>query len=60
MVVGIGFGTLLIGAAAERFVAPDVLAESADMEASDATLLRELQELSARLHNIERALERRG
>jgi hypothetical protein len=60
MVVGIGFGTLLIGAAAERFVAPDVRAETAEIEASEEALLREVKALSARLHSIEDALERRG
>lgn len=56
MVVGIGFGSLLIGAAAERFVARDVKTETADLEMSEEALLREVRDLSARLARIEAAL----
>ena len=59
MVVGIGFGTLLIGAAAERFIAPKVREEAIELEVSEETLLREVRDLSTRLRRIELALERR-
>ena len=59
MVVGIGFGTLLIGAAAERFVVRDVESETQELEATDQDLLREVLELSARLARIEAVLQRR-
>jgi len=47
MVVGIGFGSLLIGTVAERFVAPGVRSEAdeveREVEATEADLLRELR-----------------
>ena len=68
MVVGIGFGTLVIGAISERFVAPSVEreVEEAQQEAVeevqdlDAEVLRELRAMSARLQQLETALHRRG
>jgi voltage-gated potassium channel len=64
MVVGIGFGSILIGAVAERFVAQDVRATAAEVErgvdAGDDELLRELRDVSARPARIEAAVERRS
>jgi voltage-gated potassium channel len=63
MVVGIGFGSLLIGTVAERFVAPGVREEAEEVEreveATEADLLRELRDLGARLQRVEAALARR-
>jgi voltage-gated potassium channel len=60
MVVGIGLGSILIGAVAERFVQRDVQTETAEVErqlaATDDDLLSELRDLSARLARIEAAL----
>lgn len=53
MVVGIGFGTLLIGAVAQRFVAPPV--EAAE-RAAEAEVLAEIRTLAARLDRIEAAV----
>lgn len=53
MVVGIGFGSLIIGAVAERFVAREVEPEVREMEATEADVLRELRDLSERLARIE-------
>ena len=60
MVVGIGFGTRVIGAISERFVAPSVEreVEEAQQEAVeevqdlDAEVLRELRAMSARLQQL--------
>jgi len=68
MVVGIGFGTLVIGAISERFVTPQVEreVEEAEQEAVEelqgveAEVLRELRAMSARLQQLERALQGRG
>ena len=63
---GIGFGSILIGAVAERFVQRDVDREAAEVERqfgeTDDELLSELRDLSARLARIEAAVqhERRG
>jgi voltage-gated potassium channel len=62
MVVGIGFGSILIGAVAERFVQRDVRHEAAAVErqlsATDDELLSALRDLSARLAHIEAAVQR--
>jgi voltage-gated potassium channel len=63
MVVGIGFGSLLVGTVAERFVSPGVRAEGEEIEreveATEADLLRELRDLGERLRRVEAAVERR-
>jgi voltage-gated potassium channel len=53
MLVGIGFATLVIGAAAERFVHPHHHEE----ELVEGDILSEVREISARLQRLERALE---
>jgi voltage-gated potassium channel len=68
MVVGIGFGTLVIGAISERFITPQVEreVEEAEQEAVEelqgveAEVLRELRAMSARLQQLEMALQQRG
>lgn len=57
MVIGIGFMSMLIGAAAERFVSQEV-AEAEETLAtevadSEADVLREIQEISERLRHLE-------
>ena len=63
MVVGIGFGSLLIGTVAERFVTPGVRVEAEaverEVETTEADLLQELRELGERLRRVESAVERR-
>jgi voltage-gated potassium channel len=60
MVVGIGFGSLLVGLVAERFVYRDVQQETAeverDVDATQQELLGELRALSARVQRIEAAI----
>lgn len=66
MIVGIGFFSLLIGAAAERFVSPDVqeqLAEAEEsvveeIESTEAEVRAELREIVRRLGELERRLDR--
>jgi len=62
MVIGIGFLSLLIGAAAERFVSRDVAeAEEkleSEVEASEAGVLREIEEISERLRRLEAGVRR--
>jgi voltage-gated potassium channel len=63
MLVGIGFLTMLIGAAAERFVATDVAAvtEIEDQVASTETdILREVREISERLRSVEASVHELG
>jgi voltage-gated potassium channel len=63
MLVGIGFLSLLIGAAAERFVAQDVsaLVESEDeLAAANVDIFRELQEIRRRLDRVELAARKPG
>jgi len=59
MLVGIGFGSVLIGAVAERFVARDVAEEAEEVGATEEALLAEMRNLSARLARIEAAVARR-
>ncbi len=63
MVVGIGFGSILIGAVAESFIRPDVRCGTAAVErrttSAEDELLTELRDLSARLGRIETALDAR-
>jgi voltage-gated potassium channel len=54
MLVGIGFASLVIGAAAERFVHREIQAE----EPTEEDVLAEVRAISARLHRLERVLER--
>lgn len=56
MLVGIGFATLVIGAAAQRFVNPPVQKPEV---LTDADLLTQVSEISARLKRIEDALQHR-
>jgi voltage-gated potassium channel len=62
MVIGIGFLSMLIGAAAERFVSRDVAqAEEkleSEVEASEADVLREIEEISERLRRLEAGVRR--
>jgi voltage-gated potassium channel len=66
MLIGIGFVALLTGAVAQRFVAADIHAEAVQAEVEVATeigdvraaLLRELQSMSDRLNQLQRAVER--
>jgi voltage-gated potassium channel len=59
MVVGIGFLTMLIGAAAERFVVQEVAEEEEPVEDADALARRELREITGRLEELERRLAAR-
>jgi voltage-gated potassium channel len=59
MAVGIGFGSILIGAAAERFVQQDVAAAADESEDVEEQMLRELRALSARMGSLEAAMARR-
>jgi voltage-gated potassium channel len=56
MSVGIGFGSILIGAAAERFVKRDVDASAEESGVVEDQLLLEVRELSARIARLETAL----
>lgn len=62
MVIGIGFLSMLIGAAAERFVSRDVAeAEKkleSEVEATEADVLREIDEISERLRRLEAGVRR--
>jgi voltage-gated potassium channel len=62
MIVGIGFLSMLIGAAAERFVSPDIAeAEekvATEVEDSEADVLREIEEISERLRRVEAGVRR--
>jgi voltage-gated potassium channel len=62
MVVGIGFGSVLIGAVAERFVSPSVERDAEkgerEGESTDAELLREVRALGNRLGAVEALLKR--
>jgi hypothetical protein len=55
MVIGIGTGALIIGAIAERFIAPSV----AHVEVEEEDLVAQVREISARLQSLERALAHR-
>jgi voltage-gated potassium channel len=60
MLVGIGFLTLLIGAAAERFVAPSVEEDiERELGEADEQLLRELRAVRGRLDALEAVLRSR-
>ena len=54
MLVGIGFATLVIGAAAERFVHP----HHHEIASTEEDALTEIREISARLQRLERTLAR--
>ena len=60
MFVGIGFGSILIGAVAERFVQRDVAAGIDEVEATEDEVLREVRDLSARLQRLETMLNARA
>jgi voltage-gated potassium channel len=67
MAIGIGFGTLVIGAVAERFITPEIEREvekaeretAAEVEEAEDELLRELHGISERLRVIESGLRAR-
>jgi voltage-gated potassium channel len=59
MLVGIGFLSLLIGAIAERFVAADVAEAEAELEVTQADVLRELSEIAHRLQRLEASVRLR-
>ena len=59
MIVGIGFFSLLIGAVAQRFLAPAVEQVEDEVALEEADLLREVRQISARLQQAERSLARR-
>ena len=59
MIVGIGFLTLLIGAAAERFVSMEVgpIAEAEEtLATTEAEMLREVGEIRDRLGRLEASI----
>jgi voltage-gated potassium channel len=65
MVVGIGFGTIVIGAVAHRFIATQIEVEveriehvEQSAEAVEAELLRELREVADRLGALEKLVQR--
>lgn len=64
MLVGIGFIAILTAALAQRFVAAGAQEETAEvteeLEETEDTLLRELREITQRLHELEAAIARRG
>ena len=64
MLVGIGFVALLTGAVAEAFILPKAQSvartETDAVEATEEHLLVQLREISARIAEIERTLERRA
>ncbi len=62
MVVGIGFGSVLIGAVAERFVSPAVGRKTVEreVETTDAELLRDVRALGDRLRAVEGLLQVRS
>lgn len=55
MLVGIGFATLVIGAVADRFMRPPVR----ELEATEEDLLQQVRDISARLQQLERAIQDR-
>jgi voltage-gated potassium channel len=61
MFVGIGFLTMVIGAVAQLFVKPE-LRQVSDTEqevaTTEAQMLRELNEIMARLRHLERSVQR--
>lgn len=59
MVIGIGFGSILIGVVAERFVASDVAPGVKDIEVTDEDMRGELREIATRLERLEAGLRRR-
>ena len=62
MLVGIGVLTMLIGAAAERFVAQDVEQAqetlASEVGEAESDLLREIGEISERLQRLEAGVRR--
>lgn len=55
MLVGIGFASLVIGAVAQRFIAPTVH----EVELTDEDLAKQIRDISVQLKRLERALSRR-
>ena len=68
MVVGIGFVALLTGAVAQRFLSPEIQADTLDVQTEVARdvgsareeVLKELRSVARRLQELERAVERLG
>jgi len=59
MVTGLAFGSLLVGAVAQRFVAPEVEAETERLEITDAQIASELNELAQRVQRLDAAIRHR-
>lgn len=59
VLVGVGFPPLLIGVAAQQFIAPKDARELAKVEMEEADLVAEVREIAARLEKIQGHLERR-
>jgi voltage-gated potassium channel len=57
MLAGLGFGSLLIGAIAERFVAQDVAEEEVQLEITEREVLHELESIAARLDHLHAAVQ---
>ena len=58
MLIGIGTATLLIGAVAQRFVTTTVAPSLSAIESEEEELLAQVRDISARLREVEAALER--
>lgn len=56
---GLAFGSLLVGAVAQRFVAPEVEAETERLEITDAQIASELNELAQRVQRLDAAIRHR-
>ena len=55
MLVGIGFAALVVGAIAERFIKQPV----EEIELAEEDLVAQVRDITARLQELERALEQR-
>ena len=51
----VGFASLIVGAIAQRFIAPTVH----EVELADEDLVEQVRDISARLQRLERALQQR-
>jgi voltage-gated potassium channel len=62
MVVGIGFLTMLIGSAAERFVSQDLeqtqVTLASEVDEAESDVLREIEEIAQRLRSVEASVRR--
>ena len=55
MLIGIGFASLIIGAAAQQFINPSIQ----EVERDEEDMLAQVRDISARLQRLERGLEQR-